>query len=88
MEKRTKDGKKWQKRRFELERGQLHYYDDKAKSKYSDTIKLFEVPVEIDPSDPKVVVIKADSRDFYLRADSAESASMWYSALKSHSKAA
>lgn len=83
MEKKTSKGK-WQKKHFELERGQLHYYEGKG-GKYSDTIKLHEVPIEIDPSDPRVIVIKAETRVFYVRAESVESASSWYSALKSHS---
>lgn len=84
LEKQTKKGK-WQKKHFELERGQLHYYEGKGQ-KYSDTIRLHEVPVEIDPTDPKVIVIRADSRDFCLRAESPTAASAWFSSLKSHSK--
>ena len=84
MEKKTSNGKRWQKKHFELERGQLHYYEARGQ-KYADTIKLHQVPIEIDPSDPKVVIIKTETRDFYVRAESAESASAWYSALKSHS---
>lgn len=84
MEKKTSNGKRWQRKHFELERGQLHYYEGKG-LKYSDTIKLHEVPVEIDPSDPKVLVIRAETRDFFIRAESVEAASAWYSALKSHS---
>lgn len=85
LEKRTKDGRKWQKKYFELERGQLHYYEGKG-GKYSDTIKLQDVPIEIDPADPKILIIKSEHRFFYLRADSTASASDWFSAMKSHSK--
>ena len=86
LEKKTQDGRKWQKRHFELERGKLHYYEAKGQ-KYSDTITLHEVPTHIDPTDPKVIIIEAKSRVFHLRADSATSASSWYSALKSHGTA-
>lgn len=86
LEKNTKDGKKWQKRHFELERGQLHYYEPKTK-KYQDTIKLHNLPIELDPADPRVLIVRAQARVFNLRAESAESASSWYSALKSHSVA-
>lgn len=84
LEKQTSNGRRWQKKHFELERGQLHYYEAKGGQKYSDTIKLHEVPIEIDPADPKIIIIRA-TRVFYFRAESAESASAWYSALKSHS---
>lgn len=85
MEKRTKDGKKWQKKHFELERGQLHYYEGKGQ-KYADTIRLHNIPIEIDSSDPKIMIIKAESRVFHLRAESAASASSWCTALKNHSQ--
>ena len=85
LEKRTKDGRRWQKKHFELERGQLHYYESKGQ-KYADTIRLHEAPIELDQTDPKVVIIKGETRAFHLRAESTESASAWYSALKSHSK--
>lgn len=83
LEKKTSNGRRWQKKNLELERGQLHYYEVVTK-KYSDTIKLHEVPIEIDPADPKIIIIRA-ARVFYFRAESADSASAWYSALKSHS---
>lgn len=87
MEKRTKDGRKWQKKYFELERGQLHYYEARGRGqKYSDTIRLHELPIEIDPTDPKVITIRAEGRVFNFRAESATSASAWFSALRSHSK--
>ena len=84
LDKKTKDGRRWQKKHCELERGQLHYYEGKGQ-KYSDTIPLQNIPIEIDPSDPRVLIIKAEHRDFYFRAESPASASSWFSALKSHS---
>lgn len=85
LDKKTSNGKRWQKKHCELERGQLHYYEGKGQ-KYSDTIRLRDLPIEIDPTDPKVIAITTESRVFYFRAESAASASSWFSALKSHSK--
>ncbi len=85
LEKRTRDGRRWQKKHFELERGQLHYYEGKGQ-RYADTIRLQETPIEIDQTDPKIIIIKGETRAFYLRAESTESATAWFSAIKSHSK--
>ena len=83
LEKNTKDGKKWQKKRFELERGQLHYYEGKT---LRDTIRLQNVPIEIDPTDPRVLIVRSEPRMFSLRAESPASASEWYSAMIAHSQ--
>ena len=88
LEKQTRDGRKWQKRHCELERGQLHlhYAEGKGqKKKFADTIVVKDIPIEIDPNDPKVLVVKAESRVFKFRAESPENAASWFSALKSHS---
>ena len=69
LEKRTKDGKSWDKRYFELERSQLHYYLGKGQ-KYRDTIRLYGVPVKLSAEDPRVLLIETESRTWYLKAES------------------
>jgi len=51
--KRTKEGKSWDKRYFELECSQLHYYLGK-RPRYRDTIRLYGVPVKLSAEDPRV----------------------------------
>ena len=86
LEKRTKDGKRWEKRYFELERSQLHYYLGKGQ-KYRDTIRLYGVPVKLSPEDPRILLIETDSRTWYLKAESSELAADWLTALKLHTQA-
>ncbi len=85
MEKKNRNGR-WQRRHFELERGQLHYYESKG-HKYGDTIRLQDIPIELDTTDSRVLVLKTPNRVLYLRADTSQSASEWISALKSHAQA-
>ena len=86
LEKRTKDGKSWDKRYFELERSQLHYYLGKGQ-KYRDTIRLYGVPVKLSAEDPRVLLIETESRTWYLKAESSELAADWLTALKLHTQA-
>jgi hypothetical protein len=83
LEKQTKDGRRWQKRFFELEAGKLHYYENKG-GKYSDTIRLTSTtPVNIG-SDKRILEIKTDARVWCLRAESEATASEWFSTIKTH----
>lgn len=83
LEKQTKDGRRWQKRFFELEAGKLHYYESKG-GKYSDTIRLaITTPVNTG-TDTRVIEIRTESRVWCLRAESDIVASEWVSALKNH----
>lgn len=83
LEKQTKDGRRWQKRFFELEAGKLHYYESKG-GKYSDTIRLTSTtPVTIG-SDKRIIEITTEARVWCLRAESEVAASEWLSALKVH----
>ena len=85
LEKQTKDGRRWQKRFFELEAGKLHYYESKG-GKYSDTIRLTSTtPVNIG-SDKRIIEIRTEARVWCLRAESEVSASEWFSTLKTHSQ--
>jgi len=85
MEKKNRNGR-WQKRHFELERGQLHYYESKG-HKYGDTIRLQDIPIELDTTDPKVLILTTPNRVLQLRADTSQAASDWLLALKSHKQA-
>lgn len=85
LEKQTKDGRRWQKRFFELEAGKLHYYESKG-GKYSDTIRLTNTtPVNIG-SDKRIIEIRTEARVWCLRAESEASALEWFSTLKTHSQ--
>ncbi len=85
LEKLTKDGKKWKKRYFELESSNLHYYEGKGQ-KYSDTIKLYCVPVKLSSDDRKIVIIETDKRVWSLRAENEHTAEEWLTALQTHSQ--
>ena len=88
LDKQTQDRKRWKKRYFELERSQLHYYENRGKKGYGDTIRLYSnVPIKISPSDSKVILIETDTRVWNLRAESEKVASEWLTALKLHSQA-
>lgn len=88
LEKQTKDGRRWQKRFFELEAGKLHYYESKG-GKYGDTIRMSSTtPVSINTSDTRVIEIKTESRVWCLRAESETAASEWLTALKLHCQGA
>ena len=84
LEKLTKDGNKWGKRYFELENSKLHYYNSKGQ-KYCDTIRLYNVPIKLDQSDARVIIVSAESRVWHLRAQSELEASEWLHALTVHS---
>ena len=86
LEKRTKDGKRWEKRYFELERSQLHYYLGKGQ-KYRDTIRLYGIPVKLSAEDPRVLLIEAEARTWHLKAETNEVAKDWFTALKLHTQA-
>ena len=83
LEKQTKDGRRWQKRFFELEAGKLHYYENKG-GKYSDTIRLTNTTPVNTGSDKRVIEITTEARVWSLRAESEATASEWISALKIH----
>ena len=83
LEKQTKDGRRWQKRFFELEAGKLHYYENKG-GKYSDTIRLTNTTPVNTGSDKRVIEITTEVRVWSLRAESEATASEWISALKIH----
>ena len=85
MDKRSKDGKRWDRRSFELERSQLHYY--RKGQKYGDTIRLYGgIPITISPEDSRIIVIETDTRTWHFKADTPELAAEWLSALKLHSQ--
>ena len=84
MEKKNRNGR-WQKKHFELERGQLHYYESKG-HRYGDTIRLQDIPMKLD-TDPRILILTTPNRILHLRADTPQSASDWLSALKSHAQA-
>lgn len=83
LEKQTKDGRRWQKRFFELEAGKLHYYESKG-GKYSDTIRLTSTTPVNTGSDKRVIEIRTEARVWCLRAESEATASEWFLALKIH----
>lgn len=85
LEKRTKDGKRWEKRYFEVERSQLHYYLGKGQ-KYRDTIRLYGVPVKLSSEDPRVLLIETENRLWHLKAETNEVANDWLTALKLHAQ--
>ena len=84
LEKRSRDGKRWDRRYFELERGQLHYYRGKGQ-KYGDTIRIYgSDSIYLSFEDLKVIVVETESRTWYFRAETAGQASEWLNALKLH----
>ncbi len=85
LEKLTKDGKRWNKRYFELESSSLHYYEGKGQ-KYGDTIKMYCVPVKQSPTDRKVLLIETGKRVWSLRAENESVADEWLQALMMHSQ--
>ena len=69
---------KWDSRYFELaETGHLNYYK-KPDGKVINQIYLRGCPVEISDTDPGIIVIKTDEREWQLRAASSEEAQTWY----------
>ncbi|KAL9974456.1 hypothetical protein ACROYT_G011488 [Oculina patagonica] len=73
---------KWDNRYFELsDTGYLYYYKKPDGGKPINSIYLRGCPVEIDPNDPCVVLVKTDERDWSLKAVNAEEACVWKDAL-------
>lgn len=81
MEKKTKDGRGWIKRYFELERTQVNIYAAKG-GKFKETFNLHGVPIAMNPDNPRTVIIKTEEREWNLRAETPEIASEWFFALK------
>lgn len=73
---------KWDNRYFELtDTGYLNYYKKADGGKPINSIYLRGCPLEIDPNDPLIVLIKTDDRDWSLRAATAEEACAWKEAM-------
>jgi len=73
---------KWDNRYFELtDTGYLNYYKKADGGKPINSIYLRGCPLEIDPNDPLIVLIKTDDRDWSLRAATAEEAYAWKEAM-------
>ena len=73
---------KWDNRYFELtDTGYLYYYKKPDGGKPINSIYLRGCPVEIDPSDSCVVLVKTDDRDWSLKAVNAEEACAWKDVL-------
>ena len=88
LEKRTRDGRKWNRRYFELERGQLHYYQDQGR-KYGDTIRLYRgIPLVTDETDARVFTIGTEGRTWVFRAETLQLALEWVTSLRAHCQAA
>lgn len=73
---------KWDNRYFELtDTGYLNYYKKADGGKPINSIYLRGCPLEIDPNDPLIVLIKTDDREWSLRAATAEEAYAWKEAM-------
>lgn len=73
---------KWDNRYFELtDTGYLNYYKKADGGKPINSIYLRGCPLEIDPNDPLIVLIKTDDRDWSLRAATTEEACAWKEAM-------
>ncbi|XP_015755614.1 PREDICTED: uncharacterized protein LOC107335145 isoform X1 [Acropora digitifera] len=79
--------KKWDTRYFELtDTGHLNYYKKVDGSEPINSIYLKGCPVEIDPNDASMLIVKTEERDWKLKAANFEEACAWRDALLSHSE--
>ncbi|XP_022802689.1 uncharacterized protein LOC111340162 isoform X4 [Stylophora pistillata] len=73
---------KWDNRYFELtDTGYLNYYKKADGGKPINSIYLRGCPLEIDPNDPLVILIKTEEREWNLKAVTAEEACAWKEVL-------
>ena len=87
LEKQTKDKKRYEKKYFELENRNLHYYNVSGRNhRYANTIRLYGIPVSLSSEDARVVLIETDERVWQLRAETEETAADWVGVLKIHSQ--
>ena len=74
--------KKWDNRYFELtDTGHLYYYKKAGERKPIKSIYLKGCPVEINPNDASVLIVKTEERDWNLKAVDFEEACAWRDAL-------
>lgn len=79
--------KKWDNRYFELtDTGHLYYYKKADGGKPINSIYLKGCPVNIDPNDASVLIVKTEDRDWNLKAVNFEEACAWRDALLFYSE--
>ncbi|XP_074617282.1 uncharacterized protein LOC141876525 isoform X2 [Acropora palmata] len=79
--------KKWDNRYFELtDTGNLYYYKKADGGKPINSIYLKGCPVNIDPNDASVLIVKTEDRDWNLKAVNFEEACAWRDALLFYSE--
>ena len=73
---------KWDNRYFEVtEAGYLYYYKKPDGGKPINSIYLRGCPVEVDQTDPCVIIVKTEERDWNLKAVNSEEACAWKDVL-------
>ena len=78
-----KEGRRWEKRYFELEKGSIHCYKTKGKDNRG-TLALAGLPVSMDADNPRVITIETKDSTWNLRAPSKQEAEVWLQAIKLH----